>query len=416
MVGGLNDRAVSCATLKFKTWLSGKDTVVESQRQGFATRAIHVGQAPDPTTGATIPPMYLTSTYTQQGMGQHQGYEYGRGDNPTRGSLEAVMASLENGRYGLVYASGMAAVDAVIRTFQPGDEILAGEDLYGGVYRLFEKVYALNGLTVRYVDLSDLQRVEEAIGPRTRLLWVETPTNPLLHVTDIQQLAQMAHAKGVKVAVDNTFASPYLQNPLDQKADIVVHSMTKYLGGHSDVLGGAVVTNDPVLADKLAFLRNAAGAILGPFEAWLIQRGIKTLSIRMERHCANARAVARHLSRHRAVERVYYPGVFDGEARRIAAAQMRDDGGMVSFVLGASNQRSIQDVNHVLQKFHVFSLAESLGGVESLVGHPATMTHASIPQAQRLRRGISDGLVRLSVGIEDVSDLLDDLDRALAGW
>lgn len=383
---------------------------MDFQTLGFNTRAIHVGQPPDPSTGATVPPVYLTSTYTQSGLGEHKGYEYGRGDNPTRQALESVIASLEHGRFGFAFASGMAAADAVLRLLSAGDGIVAGEDLYGGVYRLFERVLRRHRIDTQYVDLSNVDALSRAIGPRTRLLWLESPTNPLLQVVDIENLARIAHERGVTVVVDNTFASPYLQNPLDLGADIVLHSMTKYIGGHSDVLGGMVVVRDPRLAEDLRFLQNAIGAILGPMEAWLTLRGVKTLGVRMDRHGANAQAVADFLSHHPAVSRVYFPGLANGQTRHVIDRQMRGFGGMVSFALADARR-----VPQVLKRFRVFALAESLGGVESLVGHPATMTHAAVPREEREKRGITDGLIRLSVGIEDVADLLADLDQALGG-
>lgn len=380
------------------------------QGQGFHTRAIHVGQAPDPTTGATVPPIYATSTYTQSGLGEHKGYEYGRGDNPTRQALEEVMASLEKGLHAAAYASGLAASDAVLRLLAPGQEVIAGEDLYGGVYRLFERIYRSQGLSVEYVDLLDLDRLESRVSPKTRMIWLETPTNPLLQIFDIEAIAEIAHRKGLWLVVDNTFASPYLQNPLDHGADIVVHSTTKYVAGHSDVLGGMVVVRDREIYDRLKFLQNAAGAILGPFEAWLTLRGLKTLGVRMQRHCDNAEQVAKFLSSHPDVERVYYPKFGDLRQKQLAEHQMRAFGGMVSFTLKDKRRPTVE---RVLKRFSIFSLAESLGGVESLVGHPATMTHAAIPLAEREARGITEGLIRLSVGIEDLPDLIQDLTQAL---
>lgn len=387
----------------------------ESESQGFNTRAIHVGQEPDTATGATIVPIYATSTYTQDGLGQNKGYEYARGDNPTREALEEVLASLEHGTHAVAFASGMAAADAVIRQLKTEDEIVAGHDLYGGVYRLFERVYRAHGISTRYVDLSDANRLEAAITPKTRMVWLESPTNPLLEVVDIAALAAIAHRHGLLVVVDNTFASPYLQNPLVLGADVVVHSTTKYLGGHSDVIGGAVVVNDEDLFRDLKFIQNAAGAIIGPFEAWLTLRGIKTLGVRMDRHQANASHIAHFLQNQPEVQQVYYPELFEGSARQIWQKQMRGAGGMVSFQLNVTGSDVMTRVGRVLEGFRVFSLAESLGGVESLVGHPATMTHASIPREDRMARGITDSLIRLSVGIEDVHDLEADIRRALAG-
>lgn len=378
--------------------------------QGFDTRAIHVGQAPDPLTGATVPPLYLTSTYTQAGLGQHRGYEYGRGDNPTRESLEQALASLEQGQGAVAFASGMAASDAVIRALGQGAPLVAGEDLYGGVYRLLERVYRPAGVRTHYVDLYQVSRVREVLSAnRPSLVWMESPSNPLLQVFDVAHLAHLAHEFGALLVVDNTFASPYNQNPLALGADVVVHSTTKYIGGHSDVIGGAVVARDPAILEELRFIRNTAGATLGPFEAWLTLRGLKTLGVRMRQHADNAARIAEFLSRHPRVEAVYYPGL----SSPVVPGQMKTYGGMVSFKL-VPRSPATDDVGAVLQGFSVFSLAESLGGVESLVGHPATMTHAALPAAERERRGISDRLIRLSVGIEDGDDLIFDVQQALS--
>ncbi len=386
----------------------------KTTQHGFSTRAIHVGQDPDPATGATIVPIYATSTYTQESLGHHKGFEYGRGDNPTRLALETALASLEYGRHAFAFASGLAACDVVVRLLGPHSHIIAGHDLYGGVYRLFQQVHQ-ESHPVTYVDLSDSTQLTNVIRQETKILWVETPTNPLLQVYDIEKLADVAHTHGLLVVVDNTFASPYLQNPLRHGADIVVHSTTKYIGGHSDVLGGAIMVNDDQLADRIKFLQNAAGAIIGPFEAWLTLRGLKTLALRMERHTANAMKVAEFLHEHPRVRRVYYPGLFEGETRGILTRQMKGFGGMISFELEGSPDYALEAAKTVLAKFRLFSLAESLGGVESLVGHPATMTHAAIPRATREARGIGDGLIRLSVGIEDAADLLADIAQALGG-
>ncbi|PSR32170.1 MAG: cystathionine gamma-synthase [Sulfobacillus benefaciens] len=387
---------------------------MDTTLHGFTTRAIHVGQAPDPATGATIVPIYATSTYTQESLGHHKGFEYGRGDNPTRLALETALASLEHGQHAFAFASGIAACDVVVRLLPAQSHIIAGHDLYGGVYRLFQQVHHDNH-RVTYVDLSDSVQLINAIRSDTKILWVETPTNPLLQVYDIEKLAEVAHAAGLLVVVDNTFASPYLQNPLRHGADIVVHSTTKYIGGHSDVLGGAIVVNDDQLANRIKFLQNAAGAIIGPFEAWLTLRGLKTLALRMERHTVNAMKIAEFLQEHPRVRQVYYPGLSKGEAREILARQMKGFGGMISFELGGDADHALETARTVLARFRLFSLAESLGGVESLVGHPATMTHAAIPRAVRESRGIRDGLIRLSVGIEDVEDLLADIAQALGG-
>lgn len=383
--------------------------------QGFNTKAIHAGQSPDVVTGATVPPLYLTSTYTQPGLGESLGYEYGRSDNPTRASLEAALTALEGGSGAVAFASGMAASDAVLRMLKPGARIVAAEDLYGGVYRLLERVYRPQGVLTRYADFTDLRAVSGAIAEeKPALVWIETPSNPLLQLVDIARVADLCQSAGAELVVDNTFASPYNQNPLVLGADMVVHSTTKYIGGHSDVIGGAVVGADPTRVEELRFVRNSAGATLGPFEAWLTLRGLKTLGVRMERHAGNARQVAEFLHGHHRVDTVYFPGFASGSA----AAQMKTPGGMVSFVLKKLNQSGdipLVEVKTVLDRLRVFSLAESLGGVESLAGHPATMTHAALPPAERIRRGISDRLIRLSVGIENVEDLIADLAQSLDG-
>jgi cystathionine gamma-lyase len=378
------------------------------EHRGFATRAIHAGQDPDPTTGATIVPIYATSTFTQEAPGQHKGYEYSRSGNPTRTALEVCLASLEGGERALAFASGLAASTAVLSTLRPGDEIAAAADLYGGTFRLLERVFKPWGLVPRYTEDSSLGGFESILTPATRLVWIETPTNPLLQIIDIAGVAQLAHRGGAILVVDNTFASPYLQRPLELGADIVVHSTTKYLGGHSDVIGGAVIGRRQLL-DPIAFYQNAAGGVPGPFDAWLTLRGIKTLALRMERHCDNASYLAEWLSAHPRVERVFYPGLSGHPGHDVAARQMRAFGGMISVRL----RGGAESAHCFLTRTRLFSLAESLGGVESLVGHPATMTHASIPAEVRVARGIDDGLVRLSVGIEDVDDLRDDLSQAL---
>lgn len=376
---------------------------------GFNTRAIHVGQSPDPTTGATVPPLYLTSTYTQPELGRHLGYEYGRGDNPTREALEEVLAALEGGLGAVAFASGMAASDAVLRGLKPGDSIVASVDLYGGVYRLLERVYRPQGVTIHYGDLSSDQALQRLIGDgHPQLVWLETPSNPLLTVIDVAQVARMSRAVGARLVVDNTFASPYNQNPLALGADVVVHSTTKYIGGHSDVIGGAVVVRDDSLRQEFRFIRNTAGATLGPFEAWLTLRGVKTLGVRMEQHAHNARRIADFLASHPLVDRVYYPA-FEPLYR---LGQMKTPGGMISFSLKSQGD-ALSQAKKMLGGLKLFSLAESLGGVESLAGHPATMTHAAVPRAERERRGITDGLIRLSVGIEDADDLLSDVAGAL---
>jgi cystathionine gamma-lyase len=377
----------------------------------FATRAIHVGQDPDPATGATIVPIYQTSTYTQEAPGQHKGYEYSRTGNPTRAALEECVAALEGAEYGLAFASGLAATTAVMSLLSPGDHIVAGDDLYGGSYRLFDKVLQKsNGLDFTFVDTTDPESVEAALRPETKMLWIETPTNPMLTLSDIPLLSEMARERGATVAVDNTFASPYFQQPLSLGADIVVHSTTKYMGGHSDVVGGAAVTSDPDLHERMAFYQNAAGGVPGPFDSWIVLRGLKTLAVRMRQHEENALAVARFLQDHPQVATVNYPGLPSHPQHDLAKRQMSGFSGMVSFTLKGGAEAAYAAV----QKTEVFHFAESLGGVESLITHPATMTHAAIPKEQRESRGVTDGLLRLSVGIEDAEDLVADLDGAIS--
>ena len=377
----------------------------------FGTKAVHAGVEPDPSTGAIMTPVYQTSTYVQESPGKHKGYEYGRTQNPTRSALEASVAALENGNHGLCFASGLAATDAVLRLLQPGDEVVATSDLYGGTYRLFTQVYARYGLKFRFADLSRPEGLVKTVGRKTKMLWLETPTNPMLNIIDIRSAAAAAKAVGALLVVDNTFASPCLQNPLDLGADLALHSATKYLGGHSDVVMGAIAMRDETLRQRLAFLQNACGAVPGPNDCFLVLRGIKTLHLRMERHCRNAAVLARYLGDHRAVARVYWPGLPGHANHATAARQMLDFGGMISFTLKDDNQ---QAAFRVLERFRLFSLAESLGGVESLCGHPASMTHASIPREEREKTGLRDSLIRLSVGIEDEQDLLADLEWALA--
>ncbi len=376
---------------------------------GFATRAIHAGQGADPATGATVVPIYATSTYTQAAPGEHKGYEYSRTGNPTRAALEECLAALEGGEKGLAFASGSAATAAVLSRLRPGDEVVAAADLYGGTYRLLERVYRPWGLVTHYTEDPSPAGFARLLTPATKLVWVETPTNPLLQVVDIAAIAELAHRAGALLAVDNTFASPYLQLPLALGADLVVHSTTKYLGGHSDVVGGAAV-GPAELLKPIQFYQNAAGGTPGPFDAWLVLRGVKTLAVRMERHCANARRLASWLAEQPQVRRVYYPGLPSHPGHELARKQMRDFGGMISVSLKGGREAALK----LLKGTKLFSLAESLGGVESLIGHPATMTHASIPAEVRQARGIDDGLVRLSVGIEDVDDLQHDLRQALA--
>ncbi len=384
---------------------------MSSARGGFATRAIHAGQEPDQATGATIVPIYQTSTYTQEAPGRHKGYEYSRTANPTRTALEECVASLEGAEYGLAFASGLAATVATMSLLSSGDHVVAGDDLYGGTYRLFDKVLPrTGGLEFTYADTTDPTSVERALRPETKLLWIETPTNPLLTLSDIQELSEMAHGRSAVVAVDNTFASPYFQNPLALGADIVVHSTTKYMGGHSDVVGGAVVTSDPDFYEAMKFYQNAAGGVPGPFDSWIVLRGLKTLAVRMRQHEENALAVARFLEGHPEVETVNYPGLPSHPQHELAKKQMSGFSGMVSFTLKGGAEAAYA----VVQKTEVFHFAESLGGVESLITHPATMTHAAIPREQREARGVTDGLMRLSVGIEDKEDLIADLDRAIS--
>ncbi len=376
----------------------------------FATRAIHVGQEADPTTGATIVPIYQTSTYTQEGIGRHKGFEYSRTGNPTRAALEQCLASLENGKFGLAFASGTAASAAVMNLLTSGDHVVCADDVYGGTYRLFELVLKRYGIEYSWVDMTNAENVRKAIRPNTKMLWLETPTNPLLSIVDIAALAEIGRKAKLITVVDNTFASPYLQQPLDLGADIVVHSTTKYLGGHSDVVGGAVITSMEQYHTTVKYHQNAVGGVPGAFDSWLVMRGAKTLAVRMKAHCENAMQIAHWLEKCDAVEKVIYPGLESHKQHALAKRQMRDFGGMVSFVIKGGAEAA----KKVACRTKLFSLAESLGGVESLIGHPATMTHASIPKEQREARGITDGLLRLSVGIEDAEDLIGDLESAFA--
>ncbi|AIM36574.1 cystathionine gamma-synthase [Sphingobacterium sp. SG20118] len=376
----------------------------------FATKAIHAGQQSDPTTGAVMTPIYQTSTYQQASPGEHKGYEYSRGTNPTRKALEDCLAALENGQHGLAFSSGMAATDCVLRLLKPGDEVVTGDDLYGGSYRIFTKVYEVYGITFKFVNTSDVEAVRAAISDKTKLIWVETPTNPTLKLADIEAIGQVAKEKKVLYVVDNTFASPYLQNPLDLGADIVMHSATKYINGHSDVVMGALVMNSDELYKQLFFFYNAVGGTPGPQDSFLALRGIKTLHLRMEAHCANGRKVAEYLKNHPKVEKIYWPGFEDHPGHEIAKKQMRDFGGMISIVLKGAD---LKETFRISSQFKVFTLAESLGGVESLINHPATMTHGSIPKEIREKVGVVDNLIRISVGIEDADDLIADLEQAL---
>jgi cystathionine beta-lyase/cystathionine gamma-synthase len=377
---------------------------------GFSTRAIHAGQDPDPTTGAVVVPIYQTSTFAQEAVGKHRGYEYARTGNPTRAALERCIAALEGGAHGLAFASGMAAESTVMQLLKPGDHTVAVDDLYGGTYRLFRQVLEPLGMSFGFVDGSDLAAVEKSLTERTRIVWLESPTNPLLKLVDIEAVSRLAHAHQALVVVDNTFMSPYFQRPLSLGADIVVHSATKYLGGHSDVIGGTLVVNREDLFERLAFLQNAVGGVPGPMDAWLVLRGLKTLAIRMREHDSNARLVAEFLRGHRKVARVFYPGLADHPQRDLARRQMSGFGGMISFEI----KGGLEPARRLVEHTQLFTLAESLGGVESLIELPAAMTHASIPAETRRAHGVADGLVRVSVGIEDAADLISDLDRALA--
>ena len=377
----------------------------------FGTKAIHAGQEPDPTTGAIMTPIYQTSTYVQEAPGQHKGYAYARGKNPTRVALESCLAALENANHGLCFSSGMGAADAIVKLIRPGQEVIATDDLYGGTYRMFTKVFANYGIIFHFVDMHDLDAVEKLINKNTRMLWLETPTNPMMKIIDIEALVNIGKKHNVLSMVDNTFASPYLQNPLDMGADIVMHSATKYLGGHSDVVMGALMTNDKDLYDQLAFIANSCGATPGPMDSFLVLRGVKTLHLRMKAHCENGRAVADFLSKHPKVGKIYWPGFPSHPNHEVAKKQMRDFGGMISFTLKSD---SFEDASKLATSVKVFSLAESLGGVESLISHPASMTHASIPREERIKTGLVDSLLRLSVGVEDTEDLIADLEQALS--
>lgn len=376
----------------------------------FGTKAIHAGLEPDSATGAIMTPIYQTSTYVQSSPGEHKGYEYSRTLNPTRHALEKNLAAIENGKYGLAFSSGLAAMDALLKSFKPGDEIISSNDLYGGSYRLFTKVFADWGLTFHFVEMDDLSLVEGLINEKTKMIWVETPTNPMMNIIDLKAIAEIGKNHRILTAVDNTFASPYLQNPLDLGVDLVVHSITKFIAGHSDVVMGAIILNNDELAERLYFIQNSCGAVPGPQDSFLTLRGIKTLHVRMDRHCHNAAKVADFLQKHAKVDKVYYPGLKSHPNHEIASRQMKDFGGMISFTL-AGNRK--EDAITVLSNTKVFSLAESLGGIESLCGHPATMTHAAIPKSEREKTGIVDSLIRLSVGIEDIDDIIDDLDQSL---
>lgn len=376
----------------------------------FGTKAIHAGVEPDSATGAIMTPIYQTSTFVQDKVGQHKGYEYSRTLNPTRHSLEIALAELENAKYGACYGSGIAALDCVLKMLRPGDEVISSQDLYGGSYRIFKGIYEDFGIKFHFVDMHDLSNVEDKINDQTKLIWVETPTNPTMSIIDIKGVSSIAKKSKVMLGVDNTFATPYLQNPIDLGADIVMHSVTKYLGGHSDVVLGALVTNDKEIADDMYRIQNSSGAIPGPMDCFLVLRGLKTLHLRMQRHCENGKAIANFLKEHPKVEDVYWPGFENHPNHQIAKIQMSDFGGMISFSLKGN---SLKDAHKVMESFEIFTLAESLGGVESLTSHPATMTHASIPLEERQAAGIVDSLIRLSVGVEDIEDLKEDLKQAL---
>lgn len=376
----------------------------------FGTKAVHAGVEPDLSTGAIMTPIFQTSTYVQSAPGQHKGYEYARSQNPTRAALEKAMAELENGKYGLAFSSGVAATDAVLKLLQPGDEVIASHDMYGGTYRLFTKIYEKFGIRFHYVNMHDATAIQPYITPKTKLIWIETPTNPLMSITDIVAMSTIAKKNNILLCVDNTFASPYLQNPLDLGADIVMHSSTKYLGGHSDVIQGCLVMNREDLRENLYFIQKSCGAVPGPQDCFLVLRGIKTLHIRMQRHCENGEKVAHFLRRHPKVEKVYWCGFDDHPNHAVAKKQMKGFGSMISFILKGNN---IQDTMRLLTSTKLFALAESLGGVESLINHPASMTHASIPKEQREKIGLTDTLIRLSVGIEDADDLIADLEQAM---
>ena len=381
-----------------------------SKNLKFNTKTIHGGQQPDEAYGAVMPPIYQTSTYAQTTPGGHKGYQYSRSANPTRTALENSLASIEGGKYGLAFGSGIAAIDAIIKLLAPGDEVISTDDLYGGTYRIFKKIFEKFGIVFHFVGMQGTDAVRKQINSRTKLIWVETPTNPMMNIIDIKAIAALTVNTEILLAVDNTFATPYLQKPLELGADIVMHSATKYLGGHSDTVVGALVVKDKELAEKLYFIQNASGAVCGPMDSFLVLRGIKTLHVRMQRHCENGKAIAEYLKSNPKIEKVYWPGFEDHPNHLIAKEQMKDFGGMISFVPKGG---SYEDAIKIVEKLQVFTLAESLGGVESLAGHPASMTHASIPKEERLSSGVVDALIRLSVGIEDVDDLIEDIEQAI---
>lgn len=383
---------------------------MDTKNYKIATKMIHAGVQPDPATGAIMTPIYQTSTYVQEAPGVHKGYEYSRTQNPTREALEKSLAAIENGKHGLCFASGMAACDAVIKLLEPGDEVIVANDLYGGTYRIMTKIFTNYGIKFHFIDMSDANNIRSHINDKTKMVWAETPTNPMLNVVDIEACSAIAKEHSLLLLVDNTFATPYLQNPLDLGADIVLHSATKYLGGHSDVVLGALIVNSDELQERLAFIQNSCGGVPGPHDSWLVLRGIKTLHIRMQRHSENGKAIAEFLKGHDKVGEVYWCGFEDHPNHNVAKKQMRGYGGMMSFVL---NEDNVNAAMEILKKTKLFSLAESLGGVESLIGHPASMTHAAIPREERIKNGLADSLIRLSVGIEDAEDLIADLKNAI---
>ena len=385
---------------------------MDTSKNKFATKAIHGGLEPDSATGAIMTPIYQTSTYVQKGVGNHKGYEYSRTLNPTRDALEKNLAAIENGKYGACFGSGLAAIDAVIKMLNPGDEVISTNDLYGGSYRIFKTIFEKYGIVFHFTPMKNPADVEALVNENTKLIWVETPTNPMMNIIDIQAMSEIAKNHGILLAVDNTFATPYLQRPLDLGADIVMHSATKYLGGHSDVVMGALVIKDEALANEIYRIQNSSGAVTGPMDSFLVLRGIKTLHLRVQRHCENGAAIAKWLTLQPAVDKVYWPGLETHPNHEIAKKQMDDFGGMISFSLKGNK---LEDAHRIVAKVKLFALAESLGGVESLIGHPATMTHASIPKMEREKSGVVDSLIRLSVGVEDVEDLIADLDQAING-
>ena len=376
----------------------------------FNTKVIHAGVHPDVSTGAIMTPIYQTSTYVQDEIGVHKGFEYSRTGNPTRQALENNLAAIEGGKYGACFGSGLAAIDAVLKMLNPGDEVISTNDLYGGSYRIFTTIFEKYGIKFHFVNMLDVQNIEEKINDKTKLIWTETPTNPMLNIIDVKKVCELAHKNNIMVGVDNTFATPYLQNPLALGADVVMHSVTKYLGGHSDVIMGALVTNDDKIAEEIYRIQNSSGAVCGPMDSFLVLRGIKTLHLRMQRHCENGKKIAHFLNDHPLIDTVYWPGIKSHTTHEVANSQMKDFGGMISFNLVGDD---LEMAKKVVSKTELFTLAESLGGVESLIGHPSTMTHASIPREERMKSGVVDSLIRLSVGIEDVEDLINDLKNAL---